>query len=141
MQQHWTAIQTWTCIDVLFKLTYFSPFAVSLKFRGTLQYEKAATELQHHDPPIILAKVDSNEEFNKGLATKYEVKGFPTMKIIKNQGQQVLDYKGPREAGGMVTYLLKMAGPPSILLSSMEQAAVFLKEQKLAVVWPNYSEN
>lgn len=40
-----------------------------------LQYEKAASILSNHDPPIILAKVDANDEVNKGLAVEFEVRG------------------------------------------------------------------
>ncbi|KAL5654687.1 hypothetical protein ACJX0J_034006, partial [Zea mays] len=37
------------------------------------EYENAAKALSKHDPPIVLAKVDANEEKNMPLATKYEV--------------------------------------------------------------------
>ncbi|KAI5421650.1 hypothetical protein KIW84_045179 [Lathyrus oleraceus] len=35
------------------------------------------------ETPIVLAKVDVNEEENKDLASKYEVKGLPTFKNTK----------------------------------------------------------
>jgi protein disulfide-isomerase A1 len=53
------------------------------------QYENATKALSKHDPPIVLAKVDANEEKNMPLATKYEVQGFPTIKIFRDQGKNI----------------------------------------------------
>ena len=46
------------------------------------EWESAAKTLSEAklDPPITLANVDATEEDNKPLATKYGVKGFPTIK-------------------------------------------------------------
>ncbi|KAI3717609.1 hypothetical protein L1987_69336 [Smallanthus sonchifolius] len=66
------------------------------------EYEKPASVLSRHDPPIALAKVDADAEEYKGLAEKFEIQGFPTIKILKNGGEVVQDYKGPRKADGIV---------------------------------------
>lgn len=55
-----------------------------------MQYAKAATELRNHDP-IVLPKVDANEVNNKPLATKYSIRGFPTLKIFKKGGSIEID--------------------------------------------------
>ena len=46
------------------------------------EWESAAKTLSEADldPPIVLANLDATEEDNKALATKYGVKGFPTIK-------------------------------------------------------------
>ena len=46
-----------------------------------LQYEKAASILSRHDPPVVLAEVDASDKTNKDLSGKYDVQGFPTIKI------------------------------------------------------------
>ncbi|XP_068642454.1 uncharacterized protein [Aristolochia californica] len=65
------------------------------------EYEKAASILSSHDPPIDLAKVDANEETNKELARLYDVKGFPSLKILRNGGKTIDDSKGPRDSDGI----------------------------------------
>lgn len=87
------------------------------------EYEKAASVLSKNDPPVVLAKVDANEDVNKELASKYEVKGFPTLKIFRNGGDIIQDYKGPREADGIIEYLKKQAGPASAVIKSSEDAS------------------
>jgi protein disulfide-isomerase A1 len=87
------------------------------------EYEKAAQLLSKHDPPIVLAKVDANDEKNKPLATKYGVQGFPTLKIFRNEGKNIQEYKGPREAEGIVDYLKKQVGPASKEIKAPEDAA------------------
>ncbi|XP_057490551.1 protein disulfide-isomerase-like [Actinidia eriantha] len=105
------------------------------------EYEKAAAVLSSHDPPVILAKVDANEEKNKELASEFEVKGFPTIKILRNGGKNIQDYKGPRDADGIVTYLKKQSGPASSEIKSVEDASALLDGNKIVVVgvFPEFS--
>ncbi|XP_009801261.1 protein disulfide-isomerase-like [Nicotiana sylvestris] len=84
------------------------------------EYEKAAQILSQNDPPVILAKVDANEEQNKILASEFDIKGFPTIKILRYGGSVVQDYKGPREADGIVSYLKKQSGPASTEIKSAD---------------------
>ncbi|KAL2521259.1 Protein disulfide isomerase-like 1-2 [Forsythia ovata] len=105
------------------------------------EYEKAALVLSSHDPPISLAKVDANEEANRGLATEFQIQGFPTIKIIRNGGKNIQEYKGPREADGIVDYLKKQAGPASAEIKSTEDAGSLINEKNIFVVgvFPKFS--
>ncbi|KAG9458822.1 hypothetical protein H6P81_003330 [Aristolochia fimbriata] len=98
------------------------------------EYEKAASVLSSHDPPVVLAKVDANEEKNKELASQYEVRGFPTLKILRNGGKTIEDYKGPRDSDGIVTYLKKQVGPASAEIKSAEHAGEVINEKKITIV-------
>ena len=103
-------------------------------FLFDLQYEKAASVLSSHDPAIVLAKVDANEEANKELATQFGVQGFPTLKILRNGGKLSQEYKGPREAEGIVSYLKKQVGPASAEIKSAEDASSLIDEKKITLV-------
>lgn len=98
------------------------------------EYEKAASVLSSHEPPVALAKFDANAEENKELAQQYEIQGFPTIKILKNGGEIVQDYKGPREADGIVEYLKKQVGPASFEIKTPEDASHLIDEKKVFVV-------
>ena len=109
---------------------------------NALQYEKAASALSGHDPLVILAKVDANEEKNKGLASEYAIKGFPTIKIIRNGGKNIQDFKGPRDADGIVDYLKKQSGPASVELKSVGDPSGLVDDNKVVIVsalFPFYS--
>lgn len=90
--------------------------------------------MSSHDPPVILAKVDANEEENKQLASEYEVSGFPTLKILRNGGKNMQDYKGPRDADGIVAYLKKQSGPASAEIKSVEDASSLIGDKKIVIV-------
>lgn len=90
--------------------------------------------MSKNDPPIVLAKVDANEETNRGLATDFEVQGFPTVKILRNGGKNAQEYKGPREADGIVDYLKKQAGPASAEIKTTEDASGLITDKKIVVV-------
>lgn len=83
--------------------------------------------MSSHDPPITLAKVDANEESNRELASQFEIRGFPTIKILRNGGKSSQDYKGPRDADGIVDYLKKQSGPASAEIKSAEDASNLIK--------------
>ncbi|KAI4375136.1 hypothetical protein MLD38_013042 [Melastoma candidum] len=105
------------------------------------EYEKAASVLSSHDPPIVLAKVDANDEVNKVLATEYDIKGFPTLKILRKGGKTVQEYKGPRDADGIVDYLKKQSGPASVEITSVEVANSVIDDKKVIIVgvFPKFS--
>ncbi|KAL8485638.1 hypothetical protein ACS0TY_027794 [Phlomoides rotata] len=98
------------------------------------EYEKAASALSAIDPSVVLAKVDASEEQNKVISREFEVKGFPTLKILRYGGSVVQEYKGPRDADGIITYLKKQSGPASIEIKSPEDASVIIDEYKILVV-------
>ncbi|KAF7130493.1 hypothetical protein RHSIM_Rhsim10G0129000 [Rhododendron simsii] len=105
------------------------------------EYEKAGSVLSSHDPPVVLAKVDANKESNKELANKYEIQGFPTIKIFRNGGKNVQEFKGPREADGIVAYLKKETGPASVEIKSVEDITSLINDSKIFVVgvFPKFS--
>lgn len=92
--------------------------------------------MSKNDPPVVLAKVDANEDVNKELASKYEVKGFPTLKIFRNGGDIIQEYKGPREADGIIEYLKKQAGPASAVIKSSEDASNLIVDKIFIVRHP-----
>lgn len=99
-----------------------------------MQYEKAASVLSSSDPPVVLAKVDANEEQNKAISNEFEVRGFPTIKILRYGGSVVQEYKGPRDAEGIVTYLKKQSGPASFEIKSPEEVSSVIDDNKILVV-------
>lgn len=60
------------------------------------EYEKIAQTLKENDPPIPVAKVDATVA--SGLGSRFDVSGYPTIKILKN-GEPV-DYDGERTEKG-----------------------------------------
>ncbi|CAJ1974246.1 unnamed protein product [Sphenostylis stenocarpa] len=106
----------------------------------SLQYEKAASILSSHDPPVILAKIDADDENNKYIAAEFEVKVYPTIRILRNGGKNVQDYKGPRVADRIADYLKKQSGPASTEIKSVDDATAFI-EDKVAIVgvFPKFS--
>lgn len=63
------------------------------------EWAKAAKKLNADNSPMKLAKVDATEE--KSLGSKFEIKGFPTIKFFKNG--KPTEYNGGRtEPGNMI---------------------------------------
>ena len=72
------------------------------------EWEQAAKQLRDVAPNIKLGAVDATEA--SGLASKYGVKGYPTIKQFNagpKKGKRAEDYRGPREAAGIVDHALK----------------------------------
>ncbi|XP_074659107.1 putative protein disulfide-isomerase A4 isoform X2 [Tubulanus polymorphus] len=71
------------------------------------EYAKAAEELKKNDPPVRLGMVDAT--VHSELASKFEVSGYPTLKLYKDG--KWLDYDGPRDKDGIVKYMKERADP------------------------------
>ncbi|XP_030253455.1 protein disulfide-isomerase A4 [Sparus aurata] len=71
------------------------------------EYEKIAQTLKENDPPISVAKVDATVATE--LASRFEVSGYPTIKILKN-GEPV-DYDGERSEKAIVARVKEVAAP------------------------------
>lgn len=70
-------------------------------------YEEAARKLTEAAPSVRLGKVDAT--VHGDLASRYDVRGYPTLKVFR-QGK-AYDYDGPRDAEGIVDYMVKQADP------------------------------
>ena len=53
----------------------------------------------------VLAAVDATAE--SAINSKYEVKGFPTLKFFAADNKKGVEYDGSRDAAGIVDYLKK----------------------------------
>ncbi|KAJ6774216.1 PROTEIN DISULFIDE-ISOMERASE [Salix purpurea] len=105
------------------------------------EYEKAASILSSSDHQIVLAKVNADENVNQAISEKFEVQGFPTIKILRKGGTSVSEYKGPHDADGIVEYLKKLTGPASAELKSADDATSFIGDNKVVIVgvFPQFS--
>jgi len=85
------------------------------------EYKKAAEILLNENSSIRLAKIDANE--NTEIANLYEVKGYPTIKFLKN-GERI-EYNGGRTAVEIVQWLKKKTGPSSVQLDTVADVEKF----------------
>lgn len=53
---------------------------------------------------------------------------------MRNGGENIQEYKGPREAAGIADYLKKQLGPASTVIKSVEDAAGVVDEKKISIV-------
>jgi protein disulfide isomerase family A protein 3 len=86
---------------------FYAPWCGHCK-RMAPEYEKAAKTLKENDPPVPLVDVDCTVE--KAVCQKYDVSGYPTLKVFRN-GVKTNDYSGGREAADFVKFLAGQAGP------------------------------
>ncbi|KAG8499358.1 hypothetical protein CXB51_005822 [Gossypium anomalum] len=97
------------------------------------EYENAASVLSNHHPPIILAKFDADDEANKYLAKQYRIRGYPTVKIFRNGGQMIQEYRDSRRADYIVEYLKEQISPASFEIKSAEDASGIIPQNKITI--------
>ena len=105
------------------------------KFKPEL--EKAAAILRKEN--LIVAKVDATVE--KNLASKYGVRGYPTVKFFKNG--VAIEYTGGRKESDVLNWVRKKSGPPTKPLKTIEDLEKFKKENPVCVIYfgTNADEN
>jgi len=97
------------------------------------EYVKAAGPLAVNHPPITLAKIDCTEEEGREVCKDQGVSGFPTLKVYFN-GKFEFDYEGPRDAGGMVSYMRSKIKPGDVELKTMDEFDRFVDSLENCVI-------
>ncbi|CAI4225233.1 unnamed protein product [Auanema sp. JU1783] len=95
------------------------------------EYDAASAKLKNNDPSVALVKVDCTTE--KEVCDKYQVKGFPTLKIFRH-GAVAQEYDGPRDAAGMVKYMRGQTGPSAKELKSVQDFQKFTSTDETVVI-------
>jgi len=108
-------------------MEFYAPWCGHCK-KLTPEWEKAATELKG---TAVVAKIDATAE--PANAGKYDVKGYPTIKIFR-EGAVAGDYEGGRTADAIVKYVKGNSGPAVTVTESADQLESLKTENAVVVV-------
>jgi len=95
------------------------------------EYAKAAKMLKEEGSSITLAKVDATAETE--LAKKYDVSGYPTIKLFRGPEKEPLEFTAGRMAEDFVTWLKKKSGPPAGHVDTVEAAKDLISKNEVVV--------
>eukprot|EP00250_Pteridium_aquilinum_P008794 c18213_g1_i1 orf=698-2020(-) len=107
--------------DYIF-VDFYAPWCFHCK-KLSPELDAAAPGLAEKVPPIVLAKLNA-DKYTK-LASRFEVRGYPTLKFFIN-GYPV-DYKGPRKAAALSSHLEKLTSPDVKVLENEIELNTFLQ--------------
>jgi len=93
------------------------------------EYDRASILLSGQSS---LAKVDCTE--HRDLCEKYEVQGFPTVKLFRNDGSEPVDYDQARKAEAIVTFMKKQKQPAYVEIKSKQELEDFVDDPEIVVV-------
>lgn len=117
--------QAISSFDYIF-VDFYAPWCGHCK-RLAPELDKAASILAHLKEPVVIAKINADKY--SGIANKYEIDGFPTLKIFIHGVPT--DYYGPRKANLLVPFLKKFVAPDVAILSSDAEIRNFIEEAGL----------
>ncbi|XP_074334815.1 protein disulfide-isomerase 5-2 [Apium graveolens] len=107
--------------DYIF-VDFYAPWCGHCKHLAP-QLDKAASSLFESKDSIVIAKVNADKYTR--LASKYEIDGFPTLKIFMHGIPT--EYRGPRKANLIVQYLKKFVAPDVSVLDSDSSISRFVE--------------
>ncbi|KAM7268554.1 hypothetical protein ACFE04_010720 [Oxalis oulophora] len=126
-------------MTMLLLLLFLPSSTVCLKFMH--QYRLAAMSLSLDDPPIDLAIVNVSKDINKHLVIHHQVYRDPTVKILRDKGKIIEDYKGPQDSDGMADCFRRLSTPilsPQIM-SLHDNAIIGLNKTVIVGVFSDFS--
>lgn len=96
-------------------------------------YKEVAKKL---DGLVNVVAVDCDDEANKALCAKYDVRGFPTFKTFRlnpRQGKhEIDDYQGPRAAKDIIAHLSYMIPSKAKMIRDADMAKLFAASAQAA---------
>lgn len=92
------------------------------------EYEKTATALKGQ---ASVSKVDCTRQ--RELCSKYEIQGFPTIKLFRNDDSDPSDYEGGRRSEDMIKFVQKQKGPAYVDVKTVADLTQ-LKSKEYVVV-------
>ena len=95
-------------------------------------YAKLAATFKDSPASVLIAKVDADA--HKELATKFEVKGFPTIKWFPKGSLTPVDYDGDRAPAAMIDYVNAQTGLRKVLVEAPSAVAALTPDTFDAVV-------
>ncbi|KAJ9560303.1 hypothetical protein OSB04_005463 [Centaurea solstitialis] len=107
--------------DYIF-VDFYAPWCGHCK-RLSPELDKAAPMLSGLTKPIVIAKVNA-DKYSR-LASKYEIDGFPTLKVFMHGVPT--EYNGPRKSDLLVRYLRKFVAPDVTVLESDSAITEFVE--------------
>jgi len=111
----------------LILVEFYAPWCGHCK-KLTPEFAEAATKLKKDN--VKLAKVDATVETN--VASRFGVSGYPTLKIFRKGNQA--EYKGPRDASGIVSYMLKQVGDSAKAIKTVEEYNKFIDHYDVSII-------
>lgn len=109
--------------DELTLVKFFAPWCGHCK-KMAEDFKEAATELKGK---ATLVDLDATVE--KEVAEKYNIRGFPTLKLF-SKGEVISDYKGGRTKDALVKYIERALLPSVEELADADAVAAFVKKNE-----------
>lgn len=108
---------------------FFAPWCGHCKALAP-EYDEASLTLDGKDAGIV-ASVDCTE--HRDLCNKYEVRGFPTLKLFRPDGSHS-EYDSARKADAIVKFMVKQSQPPVAELADAAAVEAFAADESVKVV-------
>lgn len=107
---------------------FFAPWCGHCK-KLAPEYSKAAVTLEKEN--LYLAQVDATVQ--KKLASKFEIKGYPTIKLFSSGSQ--IEYNAGRTEKEIIAWMRKKTGPATVELKTEEDINKFKKDNEVCLVF------
>ncbi|XP_065324915.1 protein disulfide-isomerase A4-like [Gordionus sp. m RMFG-2023] len=119
----------------LILIEFYAPWcghckALEPHYKSAAKELNQISDLDEHDF-IKLAKIDATQ--NKNITSKYEVKGYPTLKIFRRG--VAYEYNGPRDSSeNIVKYMLNQMGDGSKEFENLKQMRNIMAPEEVTFI-------
>ena len=112
-------------------LDFYAPWCGHCK-KLAPTWDEAADKAAAEGLAVHFAKMDCTARANSKVCERYNIKGFPSLRVISPKGKLLKSYRGGRDVEGIMTYAQKLAAPPFVEFKTTKEVKEFIDRMETA---------
>lgn len=110
-------------------LKFYAPWCGHCKHLAPL-WDQAAEQVAAEGLPVHFGKMDCTVRAHNSICSRYKTSGYPSLRVITPEGKLLKNYRGGRDAEGIISYAKLLSQPAFKNLNTTKEVKDFIDRKE-----------